>query len=69
MRFIDGVRRLSDKALDALVGGGTAQAACKSETYYKCVNETWGCRSGLCRYECHVYQNCTVACTKIGDCR
>lgn len=69
MRFTDAINRVCDKALNKLVTGTSASAQCQSETYYKCVYETWGCRSGLCRYECHVYQNCAVACTKVGDCR
>ena len=69
MRIVSAVRRASDKALEKLVGNTSAAAACRSETFYKCVNETWGCRSGLCRYECYRYQNCVVACTKVGDCR
>lgn len=69
MRLTRVIGRTFDKTLDRLVGSGTAKAQCQSQTYYKCVEELWGCRSGLCRYECHIYQNCVHACTKIGDCR
>lgn len=72
MNIAKTVRRLSDAALDRLVGAkATAEAGCAFEDWYTCTNiihvPTCGPISHVRRY-CYVNGNCATICKASGCC-